>query len=118
MQQHLLHQHLARVFHAQGNHGQAVAHQHHVHARVLGHVRRREVVRRDHGDLLALLVHALQRAERHLFARGGGREAHGGVGGVVAGLDMLMGVRLMLGLGLLKGDDDGGGEEGCTCTTK
>jgi hypothetical protein len=38
MQQHVLHGDLARVFHAQRDHGQAVAHEHHVDAGVVRNV--------------------------------------------------------------------------------
>lgn len=71
MQQHLLDQNLARVLHAQGDHGQAVADEHDVHPGGVGDVRGREVVRRDDGDGLVAPVHRPQRAEGDLLALAG-----------------------------------------------
>lgn len=67
MQQHLLDHDLASVLHTQGDHSKAVADEHDVHARRVGHVRRREVVCRHDGDGFIPPVHRAQRAERDLF---------------------------------------------------
>lgn len=67
MQQHLLDHDLACVFHAQRDHGEAVADEDNIHTRGVGDVCRREVVRRDDGDGFVPLVHRPQRAERDLL---------------------------------------------------
>lgn len=69
VQQHFLDEYLARVFHAQGDHGQAVTDEHHVHAGLIGDVRRGEVVRGYHGDGFVALVHCGERLEGDFLAR-------------------------------------------------
>lgn len=72
MQQHLLDHDLARVLHTQGDHGQAVADEHDVHAGRVGNVSGRKVVRRHHGDGLAPPVHRPQCADRDFLALAAG----------------------------------------------
>ncbi|KND88105.1 Ubiquitin-like protein ATG12 [Tolypocladium ophioglossoides CBS 100239] len=60
---------LAGVLHAERDHGQAVANENHVHARVVGNVGAGEVVRREHGDGVALFMQGPQGPQGHLFAR-------------------------------------------------
>lgn len=91
MQQHLLHQHLTGILHPQRHHGQTVPHEHDIHTRMVRHMRRREIMRRDDGDGLTLAMQGAQRAHGDLFALVGWGCAHGGVGAVtdllVLGMD-------------------------------
>lgn len=82
MEQHLVEYDLARVFHAQGDHGQAVPDQDDVHAGGIGDVGAGEVVGRDHGDRLTPLVHGPERPDRDPLPRIGQRRPHRGVGAV------------------------------------
>lgn len=66
--QHLLHHHFACVFHAQRDHGEAVADEDHIHARVVSDEGAGEVVGGYHGDGLVLAVQRLQGLDGDLLA--------------------------------------------------
>ena len=80
VQYHFFQQDFAGVFHAQGHHGQAVAHENHVHTGVIGDVSTGEIVGRDHGDRLILAVEAPQTLDGDLPPRRCGRTAQRRVG--------------------------------------
>lgn len=71
MQQHLVHQHLTRVLHAEGNHGQTVADKNHVHAGMVGDMGAGEVMGSDHGYRFVLAVEGLERVDGDGLARTG-----------------------------------------------
>lgn len=79
MQQHLLEQYFASVFHAQSDHSQTVTHEDHIHTGVVGDMGAGEVMGRDHGDRFTPLVQRAESSNGHFFARVGGRSAHWGV---------------------------------------
>ena len=66
MQNHLVEHHLARVFHAQGHHGETVADEDDIDAGRIGHVRAREVMGRDGDDGLLRLVERPQAVQGDL----------------------------------------------------
>jgi hypothetical protein len=75
VQQHLLQQDLTGILHAQGDHGQTVADQYHVHTGVVGNVGAREVVGGDHGNGFILAVEALEGVDGNGLAGIGWRQA-------------------------------------------
>lgn len=85
MQQHLIHQHLASVFHSQCYHSQAITDENHIHASHVGNMAARKVVSSQDGDWLTLLVHVVDGLYRHLLSGFGGRGAHWRVGAVSDG---------------------------------
>lgn len=80
VQQHLLEQNLARVFHAHGHHGKTISDQDDIHARVVGDNGAGKVVGREHGDGVTLLALRPQGVDGDLFSGIGRGGAHGGVG--------------------------------------
>ena len=60
VQQHLLHDHLTGILHAERDHGKTVTDQYYIHAGMVGDVCTWEVVGGDHGDWFVLSVEALQ----------------------------------------------------------
>ena len=56
MQNHLLQDHFAGVFHPQSHHRQAVSDKNHVHPGGVGNMSAWEIMRRDHCDRLLLLM--------------------------------------------------------------
>lgn len=82
MQQHFFHEHLAGVFHSQGNHGQAVTDQDDIHASMIGDVGAWKIVGSHGGDGLSLSVKTPQCAQRNLLPLKRRRCAHGRVGAV------------------------------------
>lgn len=82
MQEHLFYQNLARILHAHGNHGQAVADKNNIHAGVVGDNGAGKVMRSEDGDEVAFFVLRPQRIDGDFFAGVGGSGAHGGMGRV------------------------------------
>ena len=82
VQDHLIEEDFARILHPQRDHGQAVAYQDHLHARVVRDVGAREVMCGDHGDGFILPSEAAERVECNLLAFDLRWGAKGGVGAV------------------------------------
>lgn len=76
VQQHFLNDNLARIFHSEGNHGQAVTDKDHLHARCVGDVGTGEVMGSHHCDRLTPPVQGAECTDGDLLSGVGRRSAH------------------------------------------
>jgi hypothetical protein len=79
MQYHLIQGNLTRVFHTHAYHGQAVAHEDHVYAGLIGNIGGREIVCCQHGDGLASSKLTLNGLQRDFLSSWGILGTHRGV---------------------------------------
>jgi hypothetical protein len=67
MQNHLLQDHFACVFHSQSHHRKTVSDQDHVHAGSIGYMRAWKIMCCDHGNRFLFLMKIAESIESNLF---------------------------------------------------